>query len=164
MDDRFNSVSESDIEVTVDGKKLEVNRYSEYGEIDLIGWNDARIDNIQYIQEKVNAKRADIKTRVEVTADKEGEATLMIKVDGLKNTWLKTVPVKKGKNLIETDLVINNPKLWWTNGLGEAHLYPFTATITMNGKIADTETTHIASAASASFATKMKRERRSISN
>ena len=27
--------------------------------------------------------------------------------------------------------------------LGEAHLYPFTATITMNGKIADTETTHI---------------------
>ena len=109
----------------------------------LIGWNDARIDNIQYIQEKVNAKRADIKTRVEVTADKEGEATLMIKVDGLKNTWLKTVPVKKGKNLIETDLVINNPKLWWTNGLGEAHLYPFTATITMNGKIADTETTHI---------------------
>ena len=109
----------------------------------LIGWNDARIDNIQYIQEKVNAKRADIKTRVEVTADKEGEATLMIKVDGLKNTWLKTVPVKKGKNLIETDFVINNPKLWWTNGLGEAHLYPFTATITMNGKIADTETTHI---------------------
>ena len=109
----------------------------------LIGWNDARIDNIQYIQEKVNAKRADIKTRVEVTADKEGEATLMIKVDGIKNTWLKTVPVKKGKNLIETDLVINNPKLWWTNGLGEAHLYPFTATITMNGKIADTETTHI---------------------
>ena len=109
----------------------------------LIGWNDARIDNIQYIQEKVNAKRADIKTRVEVTADKEGEATLIIKVDGLKNTWLKTVPVKKGKNLIETDLVINNPKLWWTNGLGEAHLYPFTATITMNGKIADTETTHI---------------------
>ena len=56
---------------------------------------------------------------------------------------MKTVPVKKGKNLIETDLVINNPKLWWTNGLGEAHLYPFTATITMNGKIADTETTHI---------------------
>ncbi len=109
----------------------------------LIGWNNARIDNIQYIQEKVNAKRADIKTRVEVTADKEGEATLMIKVDGLKNTWLKTVPVKKGKNLIETDLIINNPKLWWTNGLGEAHLYPFTATITMNGKIADTETTHI---------------------
>ena len=39
-DDRFNSVSESDIEVTVDGKKLEVNRYSEYGAIDLIGWND----------------------------------------------------------------------------------------------------------------------------
>lgn len=109
----------------------------------LIGWNDARIENVQYIQEKVSAKRADITTRVEVIADKEGKATLSIQADGIKDTWTKTVPVKKGSNLIETNLVVKNPKLWWTNGLGEAHLYPFTTTITMDGKVADTETTNI---------------------
>lgn len=109
----------------------------------LIGWNDARIDNVQYIQEKVNTKRADIKTRVEVIADKDGEATLTIKADGIKTTWTKTTPVKKGTNLIETNLIVNNPKLWWTNGLGEAHLYPFTATVTIDGKIADSQTTNI---------------------
>lgn len=109
----------------------------------LVGWNDARIDNIQYIQEKVTSKRADIKTRVKVTADKEGEATLTIQAGGIKNIWTKTALVKKGVNLIETDLVINNPKLWWSNGLGEAHLYPFTATISMGGKIADTKETNL---------------------
>lgn len=109
----------------------------------LIGWNDARIENIQYIQEKVNAKRADIKACVEIIADKDGEATLSIQAVGVKNSWTKTVHVKKGTNRIETNLTVNNPKLWWTNGLGEAHLYPFTATITMDGKEADSDTTNL---------------------
>lgn len=109
----------------------------------LIGWNDARIDNIQYIQEKVTAKRAEIKARVQVIADQDGEATLRIQADGIKNNWIKKAPVKKGLNLIETDLVVNNPKLWWSNGLGEAHLYPFTASVEMDGKVADSQTTHL---------------------
>lgn len=109
----------------------------------LIGWNNARIDNVQYIQEKVDAKKAHIKTRVQVTADQDGEATLAIQADGIKNTWTKTASVKKGINLIETDLIVNNPKLWWSNGLGEAHLYPFTATVSMNGQVADAQTTRL---------------------
>lgn len=109
----------------------------------LIGWNDARIDNIQYIQEKVTAKRAEIKARVQVIADQDGEATLRIQADGIKSNWTKKASVKKGLNLIETDLVVNNPKLWWSNGLGEAHLYPFTASVEIEGKVADSQTTHL---------------------
>ena len=39
-DPRIAVANDADITVTVDGKKLEVNRYSEYGEIDLIGWSE----------------------------------------------------------------------------------------------------------------------------
>ncbi len=109
----------------------------------LIGWNDARIENVQYIQEKVTARRADIKARITLTAAKEGEATLTIGAEGVKNVWTKKAHVKKGTNLIETDLTVNNPKLWWTNGLGEAHLYPFTATIALDGQTADSQTTNL---------------------
>lgn len=109
----------------------------------LIGWDDARIKNVQYIQEKVTAKKAEIKTRVEVIADKDGEAILNIKADGIKNTWTKKAQLKKGNNLIETDIVIHNPELWWTNGLGKAHLYPFIATVSMNNKVADVQTTRL---------------------
>lgn len=109
----------------------------------LVGWNDARIENIQYIQEKVNARRADIKARITLTAAKDGEITLDIRAEGVKNGWTKKAEVKKGTNLIETDLAVHNPKLWWTNGLGEPHLYPFTATISMNGQTADSQTTNL---------------------
>lgn len=109
----------------------------------LIGWNDARIENIQYIQEKVNTKRADLRIRATVIADKAGQATLNLSAEGLKNRWTKTVNVQPGENVIETTVQVSNPKLWWSNGLGEAHLYPFTATILMNGKVADQQTTNI---------------------
>lgn len=109
----------------------------------LVGWNDAKIDNIHYIQSNVSAKKADIKARATVIADKEGDVTLTITTEGIKNTWHKTMPVKKGINVIETDLTIKQPKLWWSNGLGEPHLYPFTAAITMNGTTCDTETTNL---------------------
>ncbi|WP_080904144.1 glycoside hydrolase family 2 protein, partial [Parabacteroides sp. Marseille-P3160] len=100
----------------------------------LVGWNNARIESVQYIQESVTAQRAQVKVIAEVLADKAGEATLDLKADGVKETWKQTVPVKKGTNFIETNLTIRNPRLWWSNGLGEAHLYPFTATVTMNGQ------------------------------
>ncbi|WP_102408626.1 beta-mannosidase [Parabacteroides bouchesdurhonensis] len=109
----------------------------------LIGWNDAIIDNIFYEQTKVTSKRADIKAQIRFNADKEGEATLTIKADGVKTVWTKKAQVKKGTNLIETELTVNNPKLWWSNGLGEPHLYPFTASINMDGKVADTKTIHL---------------------
>lgn len=100
----------------------------------LVGWNNARIESVQYIQESVTAQRAQVKVIAEVLADKAGEAILDLKADGVKETWKQTVPVKKGTNFIVTNLTIRNPRLWWSNGLGEAHLYPFTATVTMNGQ------------------------------
>jgi beta-mannosidase len=106
----------------------------------LLAWNDARIANVQYIQEDITAKQARVKVRVEVLADKAAEATLQIKAGGLTNQWQKKAEVNKGCTIIETDLLINNPTLWWTNGLGEPHLYPFTATVLVNGQPVDSQT------------------------
>ena len=98
----------------------------------LTGWNNLRLDNIYYRQDEVSAKQAQIKAIAEVIADKDGTATLTIKAEGVKNTWTKTVPVRKGNNTIELPVVVKNPHLWWSNGLGEAYRYPFTATVSMN--------------------------------
>jgi beta-mannosidase len=109
----------------------------------LLAWNDARIESVHYIQEHITAKQAKVKVRVEVMAGKAGEATLQIKAAGVTSTWQKKAEVNKGCTIIETDLVINNPELWWTNGLGKPHLYPFTATVLMNGKPVDSQTDNI---------------------
>ena len=98
----------------------------------LIGWNDLRIDNIYYRQEDVNAREALIMVSAGIISDKEGAATLTVKAEGIKETWIKNVNIKDGYTEIELPIVVKNPRLWWSNGLGEAYRYPFTATVSMN--------------------------------
>jgi len=100
----------------------------------LTGWSELRLDNIYYKQEDVNAKEARIQAIAEVIADSDGTATLTVRAEGVRETWTKTVPVTKGRNTIEMPVVVKNPRLWWSNGLGEAYLYPFTATVSMNNR------------------------------
>jgi beta-mannosidase len=109
----------------------------------LTAWDDARIENVHYLQESVTPKQAKIKARVEIFADRDGEATLQIKAEGIQKVWSTSSPLKKGLNLVATELLIPNPKLWWSNGLGEPHLYPFTATIAIDGQTADSRTDRI---------------------
>lgn len=109
----------------------------------LVAWNDARIENVHYIQESVSARQAKVKVRVELNMRQVGDVVLQIGAEGLNNKWANQAKVEKGLNVIETNLVINNPKLWWSNGLGEAHLYPFTVTATVDNRIVDSQTDHI---------------------
>lgn len=109
----------------------------------LLAWNDARIENIHYIQENVTTRKANIKAKVQVNADKDCNATLTVRAEGIEKPWVKKIHLKQGVNLVENDLAINNPKLWWSNGLGEAHLYPFSATISIDGETVDTQTHNI---------------------
>lgn len=107
------------------------------------GWDNARISNVHYVQEQVSAKRANIKVRAEVIADKAGEALVSISASGLKNNWTKKTNLSKGVNIVETDIAVNNPKLWWSNGLGEPHLYAFTTALSFNGEKVDSRTENI---------------------
>lgn len=100
----------------------------------LIGWNNLRINNVYYRQDNITAKRAQVMVITDVTAENNGIATLKIKADGVKTQWSKTVHLQKGENKIEIPVVINHPTLWWTNGLGDPHLYTFTTQLTMLGK------------------------------
>jgi len=109
----------------------------------VVAWNDARIENVHYIQESVTARRANVKVRTEVIADNAGEAVLEISYDGLRRPISKKVNLTKGLNVIEQDVVVNNPKLWWSNGLGEAHLYTFTTSVKLDGNTADSQCTDI---------------------
>ncbi|MDR1880810.1 MAG: glycoside hydrolase family 2 protein [Tannerellaceae bacterium] len=102
----------------------------------LTGWSDARMEHIHYLQESVTAKQARLKACAEVFSDREADARLVIHADGVKGQWEQAVRLRKGANRIETLLTIPHPKLWWTNGLGEAHLYPFTATLYVDGQVA----------------------------
>lgn len=105
----------------------------------LEAWNDAKINNVFYSQTSVTAKEAVIDVKVEVISDKDikgAEIVINNDTDHKKVTSAK-VNLKKGLNTIPLKFTVRNPKLWWTNGLGEAFLYDFSADIRLKGKQID---------------------------
>ena len=90
-----------------------------YRSIKLLFWNNATIENVKYEQEELNETIAKLNFKVTVNSQLSGNYDL--KINGVQ----KVFELKKGSNVIDFTYEIKNPKLWWTNGLGKANLYPF---------------------------------------
>ena len=109
--------------------------------VELQTWSGCRIDDVQYIQHDVNAKRAQLKTIVEVRSDSAvADAEIAILANG-KQVAAKKIALEKGVNTINLEPLVKNPRLWWTNGLGEPYLYDFTATLSVGGKEVEKQVT-----------------------
>ena len=82
---------------------------------------------------------------IEVQSDKEiDEATLTV-TDAASGRVMagKTVSLHKGNNKISLPFIIRNPRLWWSNGLGEQHLYDFRTALTINNETSDIQSTKV---------------------
>ncbi len=97
-------------------------------------YTDARIADAWYIQKNVTAQRAQLQTIVTVEAPQAiSGAKVEITANG-KRVAARTVNLKQGRNEVKLDYTIQKPRLWWTNGLGEAYLYEFRATVSKGNK------------------------------
>jgi beta-mannosidase len=102
-------------------------------------WNDARLNDLFIRQKEVTAKQAVIEGLVEVISDKAGKGTVTVSDAATGKAYGKqNVVLAKGSNKVQVNFTIKNPRLWWSNGLGEQYLYHFKATLAENGKTADT--------------------------
>ncbi len=87
-------------------------------------WNEFRIESIQIIQKELTEGNAEITSIYEIEALKEGRVELIVLDVNSDQQFVKiNKDIKAGINYLEVDFNIENPELWWTNGLGKAHLY-----------------------------------------
>lgn len=105
--------------------------------INIVGWNSARINNVQIIQNHLDNEIANMTMTAEVQADTTMSALLEV---WYENQQLATEELQllAGSDFYKIDFDIRNPKLWWPNGLGEAFLYPITIKLITNKTLADT--------------------------
>ncbi len=94
----------------------------------LKGWDGFKIDNVQVNQKNVSAKNAGIISSINITSDKDQKISVNVAVDG-KQYAMENFQLKKGENKIPVNFAIESPNLWWTNGLGNHHLYNFNFTV-----------------------------------
>ncbi|MEQ8575023.1 MAG: hypothetical protein RIB63_13225, partial [Fulvivirga sp.] len=99
--------------------------------ITLRSWSNHKIEDL-FIQQNSIDKKASLTAFIEVMSNKDDEgAQVEIDVNG---TPFKTAEVKltKGQNTLNIPFEIENPELWWPNGMGEQVLYTVEAKVTSN--------------------------------
>lgn len=109
----------------------------------MMGWDwgprlpDAGIWKSVYLVKKDSAEILDVHV-IQRHADGKVFLTPQVKVDGGEIEVFATSPCGKKIDLIANcETEIENPKLWWPNGLGEQNLYKITVNLKENGAIVD---------------------------
>ncbi|SMO81307.1 beta-mannosidase [Saccharicrinis carchari] len=97
----------------------------------LNAWDAARINDLRIVQNNIATDKATLTAEFEVEAEAEGKADLQINVDG-NQVAARQVQLQKGIKTYAVDFEIVNPELWWSNGLGEAHLYDVAGKLVTN--------------------------------
>lgn len=108
--------------------------------IEITAWDETRINDFQIYQLKVSGKQATLKAGIELESSENKKIKLAL-FNGKKQITEKEISLQKGQNHIGHEFTIENPKLWWTNGLGKAHLYDFSVQISNSQSIIDQKST-----------------------
>ena len=101
--------------------------------INLVGWNDFRIEDINIIQNQLNDSIASLRVVIENFNQLENSIDYEVYVNG------KLSPVQPEKPEIPISIV--NPKLWWPHNIGEPYLYDIKVVIKDGKKILDSVST-----------------------
>ncbi len=107
----------------------------------LEAWDDAVIENAFYFVEKIEKHKAIIFAEFEIHSSKI--RNFVIEITDLNNKKIlveKTVHIKKGENKIKLSFEMDNPILWWINGLGDPYLYILKTELKVDGKTIDEKT------------------------
>lgn len=100
----------------------------------LKSFDSAQINDVRIVQSEVKKEKASLIAEYEVESNRKGEAILKIWIDNILESE-KKVKLIKGINQLNVDFKIDNPKLWWTNGLGSQYLYNIRAELNVDGNI-----------------------------
>ena len=87
-------------------------------------WDNARINTVHIIQEEVDTLTANFNAQININTSSEGNYIIeVINIDSKKIISTQNIKLNSGISDYSIDFKIDNPKLWWCNGMGDANLY-----------------------------------------
>ncbi len=110
--------------------------------VSLEAWDDARVNDVQVVVNRLTPERAELTANVEVQASAAGPATILL--DSPTDRFVtgkQEVNLNKGSNRVSFNLKIARPAMWWPNGLGAQPLYTFHVSSIVNGRTTDERST-----------------------
>ena len=87
-------------------------------------WNEVMISDVQIYRRNITDSVANIDINVRLLSDEdENTGSLQLNIDGKKSNVIDNVKLERGINRITFHAEIENPELWWPNGMGEQKMY-----------------------------------------
>ncbi len=91
--------------------------------------NSVTLNSVKFNQKNLSAEKAELEFTANVYSTSAGKLLFSV------NDKTQEIDVKRGLNAVVLAYDIVQPKFWWTNGLGEAHLYDFTITVSKGSTV-----------------------------
>ncbi len=91
----------------------------------LKAWDNAVVESVYVSTQSIKNDIALLSGHVNVKVSSKGSYSLSLLIDGKPEKLAEQVKLEEGENRVAFDFEIPEPKLWWSNGLGEAYLYDF---------------------------------------
>lgn len=111
--------------------------------VEIRSWNDLNIESVYIKQPRVTAQLAELEAEVFINSENQYNAELII-TNANSDEILATqnFDIQVGENTCAVPFKIDNPKLWWSNGLGDPNMYDFNVKVVVdNSKIASAKVT-----------------------
>src|SRR5690606_38535401 len=90
----------------------------------LVCWSDSRLTDVFMRQDEIRADQAKLTAVVEIESD-QGLEGAHVRVSCEAGQWQQPVSLSPGTSTVEVNIDIDQPKVWWTRGLGDPYMYEF---------------------------------------
>jgi beta-mannosidase len=100
-------------------------------------WSKAIIEDVYVATDEADENWAALSGYVIIEAVTAGVYQVSLDINGSSSGLNKTVEVEAGTTQIPVEFEIAQPRLWWSNGLGEAYLYDFDFSLSSENQILD---------------------------
>lgn len=105
--------------------------------VSLYAYDHTMLNDITTITQQIDSSRAIISFKADIFDHLKNKNYRLVIKDGVTQKKIKASKIS-GRGGGSTQIQIENPKLWWSNGAGEAHLYKFKAELKRGFKLIDT--------------------------
>ena len=94
-------------------------------------WNNANIENVNIQTLSISEDVGEMSLQFDVEVTEMGSYEVKI------GEYESSLDLEDGMNEVKIEFSVDDPKLWWCNGLGESHLYQTELSISKDSKLLD---------------------------
>ncbi len=112
-------------------------------DVKLVSWNDAKMLNVQYVQQSLSDTLAELEFICTIKSDIDANAYMDISEgfmeDMLVNEINTKIKLQKGIHTYPLYYSVKNPQRWWCNGMGFSTMYSFLISLSYDSRFLDTK-------------------------